>query len=92
MAQISTLEYGVFHQKMVKFSKIPIFHRLEIHHDGTRDVLAGAGLGEEGVEGVVAAADGLQKSLRQCDVHLPWGRSSYATSKEGDCRRRNRER
>ena len=33
--------------------------RLEVHHDGTRDVLAGAGLGEEGVEGVVAAADGL---------------------------------
>jgi hypothetical protein len=33
--------------------------RLQVHHDGARDVLASAGLGEEGVEGVVAAADGL---------------------------------
>ena len=33
--------------------------RLEVDEDGAGDVLAGAGLGEEGVEGVVAAADGL---------------------------------
>ena len=33
--------------------------RLQVDEDGARDVLAGAGLGEEGVEGVVAAADGL---------------------------------
>lgn len=32
---------------------------LQIDEDGARDVLASAGLGEEGVEGVVAAADGL---------------------------------
>ena len=28
-----TLEFGDFYQKMAKFSKIPIFHRLEIHHE-----------------------------------------------------------
>merc|ERR1719446_289490 len=33
--------------------------RLEVDEDAARDVLARAGLGEEGVEGVVAAADGL---------------------------------
>ncbi|TYZ69144.1 hypothetical protein PybrP1_010479 [[Pythium] brassicae (nom. inval.)] len=33
--------------------------RLEVDKHGARDVLAGAGLGEECVEGVVAAADGL---------------------------------
>jgi hypothetical protein len=33
--------------------------RLQVHHDSTWDVLASAGLGEEGVEGVVAATDGL---------------------------------
>merc|ERR1719329_696032 len=33
--------------------------RLEVHHDGAGHVLASAGLGEEGVEGVVAATDGL---------------------------------
>merc|ERR1719201_1541195 len=33
--------------------------RLEIEVDATRHVLAGAGLGEEGVEGVVTATDGL---------------------------------
>ena len=33
--------------------------RLQVHHDGAGHVLAGAGLGEEGVEGVVAATDGL---------------------------------
>ena len=32
---------------------------LEVDEDAARHVLAGAGLGEEGVEGVVAAADGL---------------------------------
>jgi hypothetical protein len=32
---------------------------LEIKVDGARHVLAGAGLGEEGVEGVIATADGL---------------------------------
>ena len=32
---------------------------LEVDKDGPGDVLAGAGLGEEGVEGVVAGADGL---------------------------------
>ena len=31
---------------------------LQINEDGTGHVLAGAGLGEEGVEGVIAAADG----------------------------------
>ena len=33
--------------------------RLEVDEDGARHVLARAGLREEGVEGVVAAADGL---------------------------------
>ena len=33
--------------------------RLKVDEDGTRDVLAGARLGEEGVEGVVGDADGL---------------------------------
>jgi hypothetical protein len=32
---------------------------LKVDVDGTGDVLAGTSLGEEGVEGVVAAADGL---------------------------------
>ena len=32
---------------------------LQVHEHAARHVLAGAGLGEEGVEGVVAAADGL---------------------------------
>merc|ERR1712018_226074 len=32
---------------------------LQIHEDGPRDVLAGASLGEEGVEGVITAPDGL---------------------------------
>lgn len=32
---------------------------LQVHKHAARHVLAGAGLGEEGVEGVVAAADGL---------------------------------
>ena len=33
--------------------------RLQIDEDGTWDVLAGASLGEEGVEGVITTADGL---------------------------------
>jgi len=33
--------------------------RLEVNEDSTRDVLASTGLGEEGVESVVTAADGL---------------------------------
>ena len=33
--------------------------RLKVDEDSTRDVFAGAGLGEEGVEGVVRDADGL---------------------------------
>jgi len=33
--------------------------RLEVDEDSTRDVLAGTSLGEEGVEGVITAADGL---------------------------------
>ena len=32
---------------------------LQIHEDGTGDVLAGTGLTEEGVEGVVSTSDGL---------------------------------
>ena len=32
---------------------------LQVNEDGARHVLAGASLAEEGVEGVVAAADGL---------------------------------
>jgi len=33
--------------------------RLKIDEDGTRNVLAGTGLGEEGVEGIITATDGL---------------------------------
>merc|ERR1719236_65291 len=33
--------------------------RLQVHEDASRNVLAGAGLGEERVERIVAAADGL---------------------------------
>ena len=32
---------------------------LEIDHDGTGDVLAGSGFGEESVEGIIANTDGL---------------------------------
>jgi hypothetical protein len=34
------------------------YTRLKIKVDGTRDVLSGTGLGEEGVEGIIAATDG----------------------------------
>jgi len=35
------------------------YTRLKIKVDGTRDVLSGTGLGEEGVEGVITTTDGL---------------------------------
>jgi hypothetical protein len=43
---------------------------LQVEEDGARDVLAGAGLGEEGVEGVVAAAHRLVRG------HLRAGRQA----------------
>ena len=41
--------------------------RFQVYEDSPRDVLAGAGLTEEGVEGVITASDGLVTG------HLPIG-------------------
>ena len=49
---------------------------LKVHEDRARDVLAGAGLGEEGVEGVIAAADGLIRG------HLPIGLDAVLKTEE----------
>ena len=50
---------GVEHLTVGPSSHLVDHRRLKVDEDGTRDMLAGARLGEEGVEGVVGDADGL---------------------------------
>jgi hypothetical protein len=60
---------------------------LQVNEDGTRDVLASASLGEEGVEGIITASDGLVRghlAIRLNAVlqaeELPAGVTNLATS------------
>ena len=51
--------FGVKHLPVGPGPNLVDHRRLKVDEDGTRDMLAGARLGEEGVEGVVRDADGL---------------------------------